>query len=63
MINCYNQNYMPNQIQRSSTARIVSIVVLFGVIPVWFFYIGIRYKETIDSLDNNNENLQVYLNK
>lgn len=54
---------MPNQIQRSSTARIVSIIVVFGLIPAWFFYIGIKYKETIDVLDNNNQNLQVYLNK
>ncbi len=54
---------MPNQIQRSSTARIVSIIVLFGIIPVWFFYIGIKYKETIDFLDNSNQNLQVYLIK
>ncbi len=54
---------MPNQIQRSSTARIVSIIVLFGIIPVWFFYIGIKYKETIDVLDNSNQNLQVYLIK
>ena len=54
---------MPNQIQRSSTARIVSIVVLFGIIPVWFFYIGIRYKETIDVLDVNKQNLQTYLSK
>ncbi len=54
---------MPNQIQRSTTARIVSIIVLFGVIPVWFFYIGIKYKETMDVLDNGNQNLQVYLIK
>lgn len=54
---------MPNQIQRSSTARIVSIIVVFGLIPAWFFYIGIKYKETMDVLDNTNQNLQVYLNK
>lgn len=48
---------MPNQIQRSSTARIVSIIVVFGLLPVWFFYVGVRYKETIDILENNTYTL------
>lgn len=54
---------MPNQIQRSSTARIVSIMVLFGIIPAWFFYIGVKYKETIDILENNSQSQEMNLYK
>jgi len=54
---------MSNLNQRSSTARIVSIIVMVGIIPAWFFYIGVKYKETMNILDNKNVNLQVYLNK
>jgi hypothetical protein len=54
---------MPNQIKRSSTARIVSIIVIFGLIPTWFFYIGVKYKETMNILESNSESLQMTLYK
>ncbi len=38
--------------QRSQTARIFSFIVLLGIIPAWFFYIGIKYKETIAILED-----------
>ncbi len=53
---------MPNQIKRSSTARIVSIIIVFGLIPVWFFYIGVKYKETLDILKNNKIASESHLN-
>ncbi len=37
--------------QRSATARIFSFIVLLGLLPAWFFYIGIKYKETMDVLE------------
>ena len=49
--------------QRSSNARIVSIIVVFGLIPAWFFYIGVKYQETMDVLENNQDSLQAQLSK
>lgn len=46
---------MPNQIKRSSTARIVSIIVLFGLLPAWFFYIGIQFDKTMQAIENSQE--------
>jgi len=45
--------HMKNQ-ERSSIARIISFVVLLGIIPAWFFYIGVRYKETISIVSAND---------
>lgn len=42
---------MPNLSQRSSHARIFAIIVLFALIPAWFFYIGIQYAKTLFVLD------------
>lgn len=50
---------MPNQIKRSSTARIVSIIVLFGILPVWFFYIGIQFDKTMKVLEDSQEIIQL----
>lgn len=42
---------MQDRVQRSSTARIFSIIVFLGILPAWFFYIGVKYKETMDVLE------------
>jgi len=42
---------MTDLIKRSSTARIFSIIVLLGILPAWFFYIGVKYQETMDVLE------------
>ena len=42
---------MQDRIHRSSTARIFSIIVFLGILPAWFFYIGVKYKETINVLE------------
>ncbi|MBC7981720.1 hypothetical protein H7X65_01435 [Candidatus Parcubacteria bacterium] len=49
--------------KRSSTARIVSFIVLLGIIPSWFFYLGIKFKETLNVIDSNSDTamLQEYL--
>ncbi len=44
---------MQDRIHRSSTARIFSFIVLLGIIPAWFFYIGIKYQETMQVLEEN----------
>jgi len=49
--------------KRSSTARIVSFVVLLGIIPSWFFYLGAKFKETLLVTANNNIATQEYLQK
>ncbi len=53
---------MNNNPQRSSTARIVSIIVLFGIIPLWFFYIGVKYNKTMSILEENQNTLNNDLN-
>lgn len=49
--------------KRSSTARIVSFIVLLGIIPSWFFYLGMKFKETLYVLDTNGNTamLEEYL--
>ena len=49
--------------QRSSNARIVSIIVVFGLIPAWFFYIGIEYDKTMQVLQDNQAILDSQLSK
>ena len=44
---------MQDRVHRSSTARIFSIIVLLGIIPAWFFYIGVKYQETMDILEES----------
>lgn len=54
---------MQTQNQKSSTARIVSIIVFLGIIPVWVFYLGMRYSETMSVLTAKDQQLNLYLNK
>jgi hypothetical protein len=54
---------MPNQIKRSSTARMVSIIVVFGLVPAWFFYIGIQFSKTMQILENNQKISQIDISK
>ncbi len=49
--------------KRSSTARIVSIIVLFGIIPSWFFYLGVHFIKTLTVITNNQNTAQNYLQK
>lgn len=44
---------MNNQNHRSSTARIFSFIVLLGIMPAWFFYIGMKYRETMAVLEES----------
>jgi hypothetical protein len=51
---------MNNQNHRSSVARIFSFIVLLGIIPAWFFYIGIKYKETVTILEESQRVTDAY---
>lgn len=42
---------MTNLQARSAGARLFAIIVLFALLPAWFFYIGIQYANTILVLD------------
>jgi hypothetical protein len=50
-----------NKDNRDSTARIISFVVLLGIIPAWFFYIGLRFSKTISTLADNKAKTENYL--
>ncbi len=52
---------MLTKANRPSVARIVSFVVLFGIIPLWFFYIGIRFNQTISTVQSNKDATTNYL--
>lgn len=41
---------MSNLQSRSAHARIFAIIILFALLPAWFFYIGVQYSETITVL-------------
>lgn len=43
---------MPNLQQRSSHARLFAFLVLFAIIPAWFFYIGRQFEKTVSVLVN-----------
>ncbi len=49
---------MQSQIHKSATARIFSFIVLLGIIPAWFFYIGMKFKETMVVLDESQKTSQ-----
>ena len=38
---------MSNLATRSAHARLFAIIILFALLPAWFFYIGIQYARTI----------------
>ncbi len=44
---------MQDRIHRSSTSRIFSFIVLLGLIPAWFFYLGVKYWQTMDILEES----------
>lgn len=52
---------MQDRVHRSQTARIFSFIVLLGIIPAWFFYIGIKYKETMDVLEEARQMNEQYI--
>ena len=52
---------MKPQIEKSSQARIFAILVLFAIIPIWYFYIGKEYSKTRDILEGKHTELQSYL--
>ena len=52
---------MNNQNHRSSTARIFSFIVLLGIVPAWFFYIGMKYDETMKVLEESQKTTDSYL--
>lgn len=53
---------MTDLVKRSSTARIFSIIVFLGILPAWFFYIGVKYKETIQILEDvQHMNEEIYI--
>ncbi len=51
------------QNKRSSIARIVSFIVLIGIIPAWFFYLGVQFTKTLTVVSNNTATTENYLNK
>ena len=53
---------MDNKSKRTSFARIFSFIVLLGLIPAWFFYIGIKYAETKSVISDRQDELHAYLN-
>lgn len=52
---------MNNISKRSATARIFSFIVLLGLIPAWFFYIGVKYKETMNILEETQRMNERYI--
>ena len=52
---------MQDRVQRSSNSRILSFIVLLGIIPAWFFYLGIQYWKTITVIEENQQMLEEYI--
>ena len=52
---------MKNQNEKSSVARIFSIIVLLGIIPAWVFYLGMRYNDTMSVVTERDRQLEEYL--
>lgn len=54
---------MSNLQERSGHARLFAILVLFAVLPIWFFYIGIQYEKTIRTLVGASAETSMALNE
>ena len=54
---------MQNKNEKSSIARNISIITLLIIIPLWLFYIGVRYKGNISTVTERDKQLEEYLGK
>ncbi|MBC7767128.1 hypothetical protein H7Y21_04005 [Arenimonas sp.] len=52
-----------NRQERGSIARIISFIVLIGIIPAWFFYLGVQFTKTLTIVSSNHEMTNEYLKK
>lgn len=52
---------MKNQNEKSSLARNASIITLAVIVPLWLFYISIRYRENMSTITEKDKELEQYL--
>ncbi len=50
-----------NKNEKSSIARNVSIGALLIVVPLWLYYISVRYKDNISTVTEREQQLEEYL--
>lgn len=50
-----------NKNEKSSIARNVSIGALLIVVPLWLYYISVRYRDNISTVTEREQQLEEYL--
>lgn len=50
-----------NKNEKSSVARNVSVAALLIVVPLWLYYISVRYRDNISTVTEREKQLEEYL--
>lgn len=59
----YLNMQMQNKNEKSSIARNVSIGALLIIVPLWLFYISVRYRDNISTVTERDRQLEEYLGR